>query len=152
MHEEAAPKDHFVGWLILLFLLDFLYGACLFCSVYFFSESVLNSSRWWEFSIFLVLTIFAFAFFSVTNKKMSFGPLGSDMQKLRTSRFSVAFISLTCSCLLGALFLFLIEQVFFLKAISHPFGALAALLDSLTGVFLFFHVYLSFEGRGISRL
>lgn len=152
MREQASPRDHFAGWLFLLFFLDILYGASFLALVYFFSESLFNGNRWWEFSLLTGLAILCFAGLSLVNKKMSFGELGSDMQKMRTSRFSVAFVSLACACLLGALFLFLLEGVFFPKTIGHPFGALAALLDCLAGVVLFFQVYFLLEGRGVSRL
>jgi len=152
MRERASARDHFAGWLFLLFFLDVVYGASFLALVYFFSESLFNGSRWWEFASLTGSAVLCFVFLSLINKKMSFGNLGSDMQKLRTSRFSVAFLSLACSCLLGALFLFLIEGVFFPKAISHPFGALAALLDTLSGMAFFFQIYFLLEGRGVSRL
>jgi hypothetical protein len=89
---------------------------------------------------------------SFLNKKMSEGLLGSAMQKIRTSRFTAAFLTVMIASLLSALLIYAIDERIYPTLASTPYGPLAALLVSLGGVLEFIFTYYLFQGQGISRL
>jgi hypothetical protein len=153
MASSTKTKQSRFGWWLTLFLLILLgYASFAFAGAYFLAETIFNGNRWWEFGGFAFAAVLFFVLLFFIDKKMSQGDLGSSMQKLRTSRFSAAFLSLVLASMIAAGLIFLFDGVVHTEPAANPFGALAAFLACLMAVFLFFNLYFIFEGRGVSRL
>jgi hypothetical protein len=83
---------------------------------------------------------------------MSVGILGSSMQRLRTARFTAAFLTVMVTSLFATLLIYLIDDVFYSNATLTPFGPLAAFFVSIGAILEFIFSYYLFQGQGISRL
>jgi hypothetical protein len=149
---NKTKKNPFVYWL-LLYLLALSFQATTFLSgLYLLAETIRNGNRWVAFAIVVVANILFLLSTSFLNQKMSVGILGSSMQKLRSSRFTAAFLTVVVASLLSALLIYAIDERIYPTLASTPYGPLAALLVSLGGVLEFIFTYYLFQGQGISRL
>jgi membrane protease YdiL (CAAX protease family) len=149
---RKQKNNPFPYWLA-LFLLVLLFQATSFLvGLYLLAEIFRNGNRWLAFGIVVFLNLLLLLAISFLNKKMSEGLLGSAMQKIRTSRFTAAFLTVMIASLLGALFVYLIDEVLYPSVALTPFGPIAVLLVSLGAVLEFIFTYYLFQGQGISRL
>jgi len=149
---SKQKNNPFPYWLV-LFLLVLLFQATSFLvGLYLLAEILRNGNRWIAFSVVFFVNLLLLLAASFLNKKMSEGPLGSAMQKIRISRFTAAFLTVMVASLLGALLVYLIDYAFYPSVALTPFGSIAVLLVSLGAVLEFIFAYSLFQGQGISRL
>jgi cytochrome c biogenesis protein CcdA len=98
-----AKRNLFPCWLILFILTLLLQAASFLTGLYFLAENLRDGNRWIAFISIVVLNIVFLFAISLINRKMSVGVLGSSMQKLRTTRFSAAFLTVAFGSLLSPL-------------------------------------------------
>jgi hypothetical protein len=147
-------KTHsaFPWWLTLFILVLLLQGVSFLSTLYFLAQCLRGGSRWIAFFVSLGANIVFFVLIHLLNHQMSAGDLGSSMQKLRTSRFTAAFLNVTFACLLSTGIAYLVDDVFYPSVSATPFGPLGVFLVFLGAVLEFVFTYYLFQGQGISRL
>lgn len=149
---SKTKRNPFPYWLILFLLVLFLQATSFFTGLYFLAENLRNGNRWIAFISIALINLLFLCIVSFLNQKMSVGILGSSMQRLRTARFTAAFLTVMVTSLLAALVVYLVDEVIYSSAALTPFGPLAALFVGFGAILEFIFTYYLFQGQGISRL